>query len=580
MKNSSEKKKVFLFKYKDNYIVILILFLLIFHFGLNLCARTISFASDEFIPLAIAARLSGLNWLNARKMNYYYGYVTLLFFIPLFKIPFIYKNTFLLTQMLLGINSLFHVIAATLLYKSLNLMSGSDNKKQSFFITLISTCCLQVFNCGFGVQIESLFCLCYMVVFYRLVKMIHKYESVFDSIIIAIFTGIAIINNSRGVVLLISIVIILFSRLLYSKKNIKNLGLFALIIVFVMCVHKYLISPEYMKFFIKGAANTDTSSFANKMKLVLTDVEYFISFIKTVIGGIWAINVSTFGFFIISIIAICRQIVVVVKNRAYQYGIIPLFILLNIIGILVLGGIATVVSANRMFNMAEGDRADFIIYTRYFASIISITMAYGLYAWISDKVLQVRKHKIFFLYFIYLLGNVFQVFVGEKLNGFRYGVNNMVFPSLILQNFQDSYRYGFVISKRFLLLNIIMLFCSIMIIFLMKKKELLLQVLAVLSICICIAYAFIVVKGRSDYYTTMFDDEIIEYCTNCDGETIFVSQDAPTVQVRIPDKKVYYQLDGQDILIISPKEVEKVDQTLYQKIIATSSWLVFEKTYN
>lgn len=577
MKKSSEKEKVLFLKYIDKYMVILALFLLVFHFALNLYARTISFASDEFIPLAIAAKFSGLDWLNARKMNYYYGYVTLLFFVPLFKIPFICKNTFFLTQMLLGVNSLFHVIAAVLLYKALNLLFGSEyNRKQSFFITLISTCCLQVFNCGFGVQVESLFCLCYMVVFYRLVKMVQKSKSIFDPIIIAVFTVVAIINNSRGLVLLISVMIVFLARALYSKKSIKDLGLFVLIVIAIMCVHKFLINPEYMKFFVKGAANTDSSSYTDKMKLVLTDVEYFFSFCKTVIGWIWAINVSTFGFFSIAVIAICRQMIAAVKSKAYKHGIIPLFILLNIMGILALGGIMTVVSADKMFNFSEGDRADFIIYTRYFASITSITMAYGLYAWVSDKVLQSGKQKMFFLYLVYLFGNVFQVFVGEKINGFRYGVNNTVFPSLILQNFQDSYRYGFIISKRFLCLNIIILICSMMIIFCMKRKEMLLKVFVVLSMCICIAYASIVVNGRGNYYATMFDNEIIEYCKSSDKETIFVSSEAPTLQYLLPYKKVYYQLDNQDILIVSPEKEEKVDKTQYQEIIATVDWLVFE----
>ena len=83
---------------EKKYIIYMIIFLILFHGICNFNIKMISFSSDEYIPLSIAAKLSGLDWMNSRNFNYYYGYVTLLFFIPVFKIPFIYRNSFLLTQ--------------------------------------------------------------------------------------------------------------------------------------------------------------------------------------------------------------------------------------------------------------------------------------------------------------------------------------------------------------------------------------------------------------------------------------------------------------------------------------------------
>lgn len=563
---------------KDRYFVMLMLFLAAFHLLLNRYVRIISFSTDEFIPVAVAAHYSGLDWMNARKFNYYYGYLTLVFFIPFFKIPFVYRNPFLLTQCLAGINTFFYLAQAAFLYKSVNLLGDFRNRKQAFWITLAGMCCLQVFNIGFGAQVEGLFCLSYMIVFYCFIQFAKGRENSLTPVIMAVFTGTAMINNSRGIVLLIASVMVLCLQLCSDRRMKKPILLYVTGTALIMCVHQYVVKPSYMQFFMTGAANTDSGSLLGKLELVLTDPEYTKSFVRIVIGWIWALNVSTFGGFFISVIFICRKVSGALRLRKPEQMIIPAFIFLNIAGILALCGTMGVISAHDMFVLGEGSRADMVIYTRYFAAITSITIAYGLYGFLTDSVLTSRKEWRLLFGCSYLSCKLFQVLDAPGMDGFQYGVNNTVFPAMFLQYFQDSHRYGFVLAEKFLLLHVL-LFCILLLMKWMQgKKELFLKFSAFLSIGVCIVYSVLIIGPRSDYYMTVFDEKIIEYCKNSDKMNIYAGGSmAPVMQYLLPDKKLYFQMDDQEILIVPFGKEKSVDRMRYREIITTSDWTVFEK---
>lgn len=564
---------------QDNNRRALILFLLLFHLLLNLAVRTISFATDEFIPVAIAAHYAGLDWMGARKFNYYYGYMTLLFFIPFFKIPFIYRNPFLLSQFLAGVNTFFYVIMAARLYDSINLLDDSRNRKQAFWITLISVCCLQVFNIGFGAQVEGLFCLSYMMVFYCLAQMVKGVGNERTAVAMAFFTGIAIINNSRGLVLLIATGIVLAMLLLTDRKKIKEIVVYIAVVAVMMGIHRYVIKPSYMQFFMTGAANTDSGSFLSKLKLTLGEREYFGAFIRVVIGWLWAFNASTLGFFFLAAGAIGRRLFSFWRRKDIKGMIIPAFILLNIVGILLLCSVMCVISAHDLFVLSKSSRADLIIYTRYFAAVTSVTMAYGIYAFVTEEVLKTRKEWLISGIVLYLSCKIFQVYVAPGMDGFQYGVNNTVFISLFLRDFQDSHRYGFVHEERFLLLHLALLLFLVMMRRLAGRKDLFLKLFAVFSAGICVIYCFVVVEKRSDYYTTVLDEEMIQYCLESDKEAIYVSHSmAPVAQYLMPDKKLYFQQNEQELYIVGPEKEKDVDLTQYREIMRTSSWILYEKT--
>ncbi len=164
------------------------------------------------------------------------------------------------------------------------------------------------------------------------------------------------------------------------------------------------------------------------------------------------------------------------------------------------------------------------------------------------------------------------------MDGFQYGVNNTVFPAMFLQYFQDSHRYGFVLAEKFLLLHVL-LFCILLLMKWMQgKKELFLKFSAFLSIGVCIVYSVLIIGPRSDYYMTVFDEKIIEYCKNSDKMNIYAGGSmAPVMQYLLPDKKLYFQMDDQEILIVPFGKEKSVDRMRYREIMTTSDWTIFEK---
>lgn len=575
------RSNVLISRIKDKYFVILIVFLVCFHVICNLGVKIISFSSDEFIPLSIAANYAGLDWSHARPYDYYYGYVTLIFCIPIFKIPFIYKNTFLLTQCLLAINSTFHIIMSAILYKSIILFDKDELKRREIaLITIISTCMLQVFVIGMGIQIESLFCLSFVIVFYVLLKLLQGNYRKYEIILMAFFSCVAYVNNSRGIVLIISSVITLFLFSTIEKSERKVFLIYFISLIGLLIIHKYILKPSYMVFFVDGAANTDSSSLIKKMMAIVTKLDYFIAYLKLIIGWIWALIVSTYGLILVSFIMILTEWINTIRERREKEFLSLLFVLLNFCGTFVLASVFAIETSKKLLNMIDkGNRADLLIYVRYMVCVLTFSIAIGLVIYLKSNIFDKYTSKLCFLIFVDVLGKLFYIYVANPINGIRYGVNNSVFLAMIQQNFQDTYRYGNIISDRFWFAQIIMMISVILIFILKHKKKLFLSFFSSVIIFTCIIYTKQIPVNRSNYYNNVIDKELIEYCNNNDGQSIYISNSLAYVgQYLLPDKVVYYdEINTQDILIVSPKKEKEVDKKIYNLVISTEDWRLYEK---
>ncbi len=564
---------------RDRYLLFLVSFLLVFHILCNLCIRSISFAVDEFIPLGIAADLAGLDWNHARAYDYYYGYITLLFYIPLFKIPAIYQNSYLLTQGILGINSVFHVILSVLLYKTLCLLHPETEKRKiNCAITLFSVCILQVFNVSLGAQIESMFYLCFMVVFYLIVRISVGRAHLYEAVLIAVFSWAAYANNTRGLVLLIASALVLALVSVADKKKTAMLLLFLSVTIVLILLHKYVILPEYMTYFESEANNTSSASFISKMKSVFTDVEYLKTFFSAFLGWMWACVANTFGIFLIAGGATLFQLCHLIKRKDYISAAIPGFVLLIFTGSLCLSLINSVNTAYLLLQSGSGDRADVLFYVRYVSCALSVITAYGLEIWIDVKKDKKKFYAILFAGEV-LLGAWFFVFILKKMDGFQYAMNNTVFIAMFLKGFQINFRYGTVYAGNGMILVVftLFLFAAIILASILYGKKIVLYVLASLQIVFCAVFVNTIAYGRSEYYAEMIDSEIIDYCNSSVAETIYINNSTIVGQYQIPDKVVCCDYEDQDILILLTAQSFNVQMKEYELVIRTEDWLVYEK---
>lgn len=567
-------------KMEDNkYVLYMILFLVIFHIICNINIKTISFSSDEYIPLSIAAKFSGLDWMNSRSFNYYYGYITLLFFIPFFKIPFIYNNSFLLTQAVLSVNSIFHILSTVIIYYSAIMLFEKTDKKIIAVVSLISTCSLQVFNISMGIQIESLFVLAYAVCFYILLKLVKYNVRLFEIVLLSFFSYVAIANNSRGYVLLISLCICIALLCIKDKKNSNYLIGYILFSLLFLSIHKFIINPEYSKFFIDNAFNTSSQPIIDSFKLILSDRTYLKGFFKACLGWIWSCNISTFGLFFITLIMIFQEYKSFIKEKKIEKIIIPSFILLNIIGISVLCVTMCIGSIVSSLYEGVGSRADVVFYVRYFVAILTIADVYALYSLIEKKILCKKAIKIIYGGFVVLSSIAVIYFIGIPIIGERYGVNNSVFVSLFLKGFDESFRYGYIDISRFYVMCLFICIVAGSIVLFAKDKKIVLTILSVLTFATCLIYTDEIANNKSAYYDNIFDENVIDACNKEKKHKIYVSDFAPVLQYKVPDAKICYKFENQDFLIMTEEKSYLLDQAdcQYEYLVTYNQWNLFKK---
>lgn len=574
------KERMKKFYAEKKYIIYMIIFLVLFHGICNFNIRMISFSSDEYIPLSIAAKLSGLDWMNSRNFNYYYGYVTLLFFIPVFKIPFIYRNSFLLTQILLAINSLFHILATVFIYLSACLLfEGKKDKKVIAIISVISSCSLQIFNVSMGIQVEALFVLAYAICFYCIVKVSKDKAGYKEMIALGFFSYVAIANNSRGYVLLISIFMCLAMVCFQGKKYWKYMLCFIISAVVFVSIHKYLINPYYSTLFSSNAHNTTSQPIVENFKLVMTDFEHLKNFIRAFIGWMWSSQLSTLGLFFIVFIMALKEYIEFFKTRDWKKIVVPSFIVLNIIGISIL---CITMFMNGIMNGGLTTRADMLFYVRYFVGILIASNVYALYGLVEKKVFVKKWEKILYIVLTIISGILAVRFVAYGVLGTTYGVNNTVVLSLFTNWFDGSYRYGAVDFKSFCYMAIFIAVVAVIIVALQKEKKWLLSFLAVLTIVACLVYDVKIADKKSTYYDTVFAEEIIAECNKDTSLSIYASDFATTLQYFVPDGKVYYYFDNQDLIVLTDNKLYWLDQSEYEyePVVKADRWTVFRKTGN
>ncbi len=566
---------------ENKYMIYMVMFLIALHIMCNISIHMISFSSDEFIPVAIAAKWSGLDWMHSRKFNYYYGYIAPLLYSWIFKLPFVYRNSFLLTQALLLSNSILHITATCFIYKSLGLLfENSKSEKIIAVISVISTCSLQAFNTSLGVQVEGMIVLAYAVCFYVIVKLSKEKTTYSHMVLMAFFTYAAIASNSRGCVLLIAEIICLVLACLQGTEYKKKTLCFICVAITLICVHRYLIRPQYSVYFTKDAANTSSESITIGLRSMLTNATLLKSFIGVMIGWLWCGQLSTFGLFLIPFFMLAKQFICSYRTKDWVKMIIPLFIVLNIVGISVLC-IAMFRTTWNGTDLAEVDitRADMWFYMRYYAGISVVSNAYALYGLLEDKAMSEKWEKILYICVTIAIGIVTVWYVADELAGGKYGMNNTVVAALFTHWVEENYRYGYVDTLEFCQMAAFAAIIAGIIVAIKKQKKCLICFFLILTMSTIGIYVADIAHNKSDYYENIFEDDIIEICREKSDLSIYAADQATTLQYSVPKGVVYYKFNDQDILVMNKEKMYLVNESKYQyrTILKTEKWRVLEK---
>ncbi|MGN0437430.1 MAG: hypothetical protein ACI4F4_02825 [Lachnospiraceae bacterium] len=562
----------------DYNILWIIGILFVLHLICNLQIRNISFATDEYIPLIVAADNGGLDWLHCTDMNYYYGYLTLLFFIPIFKIPFIYNSPFLLTQSVLFVNSVFHIISAVFMYLILREIRNNIDSKICMIITLVVSTTVQFFSVGQGAQIEALYLLCGMIVFYCIVKIAAGENYWYYYTISAVFSICGYIQNSRGLVVIIACSLVMLLQLcIERKKCLKNTLVYFGSLLVAMCAHLFVFKKMYMQYFVTGAANTDEGSFVEKIKLMFSDSSAFVVVIKTFLSYVWSVDVSTYGLFILTLLVVIYHFFKVIKEKNKRSILIDSFVLLMFCGMFVLTSIFAI-SRNMLYFSYNSDaaRVDFLFYVRYLIIVYILVIPVGMLYFLQNKV-----RWTILLSMICSLGlyGFYDQYVGPYINNGRYGVNNSIYISLFFKGFTDDHRYGYVNISSIVFLELIALIVMVLIYSCKNIKAVrrVYFIILLVSIGFCIENVNTIANPRGDYYADLFGDAL-DYCKSSEGKTIFVNAHSEIAQYNMADKVIYGdEIDNQDLLLVRKNAVLDIEDTDYEKTYEDNRWAVYTR---
>ena len=569
---SINKKKAYMY-----YMLILV----IIHVICNKSIKTISFMPDDYIPIINAATItSNVDWSHCRQINFYYGYPLSLIYSPLFLVKKIYTDSYRLTQSLLSISSMFHVISSVLLLKIVDWLSYERLKPTTLMmIGFLSSLSLQFYSMSIWAGGESLFILCNLTVFFLYTKL--ENEFLLSYIALGFFTILTYTVNSRGIVIVLALCVVMLHREIIHKFDylINNISFWFTVII-LMVLHESLFKPIFLKYFYShesstGIANTNTAGFISKIESLLFNSQYLIYFIKCIIRTIWVLGVNTYGLSYILLIILIKY---VKKNKTSvrNYNRILFFelFILTIMGTTVLYAIV------RSKNEFSIDRADMLFYARYHSFLIPLIIVLSLTAIIDERfTFSIRDCALVSIcnlaFFIFFANDI------KRVIGMRYSIVHSTYIAMFLGNYFNNCRFGIVNYEPFYIVELISLVFIIAVV-IVKNKKYLISLGIIISCILALSYSQKIVRNMSNYYCDLLENDLITCIeeNSCNDIYISDSQIAWVMQYCYAEKVIWgTEINQQDMLIIKQDSLKnyQIDNSIYTLDIKSDKWNVFIK---
>lgn len=406
---------------KIKLILYLVSLAFLLFYGLRLATPAVS---DEIGTMSNTAFLTGYDWstYNRSAGNFYYKYFQALLYIPFF---LLIKNPFTRYRAIMALHaalmSLVPVIAYTVACDYLKV----DTKKAVWMGLAVGTIPAAILNAQCARADMLLIVLPWM----TLLALLRSFDAadkrnerrvIRCSILAAFFAVAAYMSHTRGIVVLIAALLLIYGLLLVRKVRIVNSPAF-LITSAVLLVLDKLISA-YLKKHVwpygAGHASFEAFDFA-ALKLIFTPAG-LKSMVKLVVGWAFSALTSTYGLVAVGVAAFVLVLLYSIRKKydiTLQELIVVCFGGLNFLGNTALGLLFFFKPLHSFFLGKSTLRGDRVIYGRYMASGFGVICLIALYTLLCRKEWLNRKGKAALLILDAGVLAVFMWKVAETLQG-------------------------------------------------------------------------------------------------------------------------------------------------------------------
>ena len=565
-------------------VILMFLAILFFKSLLNLDLTTITVPSDEFNTISVTAEMMGYNWGNARILNGYYGYTAMLTYFPLFLFKGLIKNTYFFYQALLFVNSLICAVSAVIIYKILAIVGREKfNKNIYCLLSSIAVFVPQLFGISQLTNNDSTFFLNHMLAIYMVLKCIKKEQNkkkIFYSIGCALFCVLCIAGNNRGAVIIITMnLVIIISKVLYKKWILSPIPYWgSLFLSFEL--HEKIAYPFFKSFYTGELYNTESGLILERIPRILTNWADMKACLTALIGWLYSFIVSTYGLGLLLIVLLLFFFFNTILRKTFQFelseSVLNLILIFWFLGTTVLCIISFLDSFQGILQFNTGieynpQRADKLFYFRYYIALVPLGISYCLLEIKKLRFLYNNKYIICSLGLFFFVILLFHGYVAVYVNQISYAPSSTNLVGMILGNWTLNYKYGTVLSVRFVFSTLLaaIILSSLYCIVVKNLYKHWLKFFLIIELITCIIWSGIYMGPRTYVWESYKEQEIINWIKERKIETVYVETEnlAFLYQVSLPESEVYYTFNNQDILICNSKSnIDENILTNYEKI--------------
>lgn len=341
---------------------------------------------------------------------------------------------------------------------------------------------------------------------------------------LAFISVYAYMAHSRGIVLLIAVVLTVAIYHIYCKKSLVNYYIYIPTNIVLLIIDKFV--SRYVKNGVYGQYGTNHASLENfdfeTFKQIFTP-EGFIIELKLCIGWLFNLFASSMGLLIIGVFAAVIIIFLTLKSKKFDNTkfILSVFTLLCVLGTFSMGALFFFPHAYELMTGLVVNRADRMIYGRYTIGAVSPICFLALYALTETKLINI-KAKIATLATFVITLLLFTFKVGPALNNIPH-TNARYFLSLTgflnIKNNNTNAAFPDLTSALFqagicsLIVMIVILFIAA---FHTKKNVYALCILVFICSFVNFNNVFFTVRNSRDDHVVKRTKEIINYVSDLD----------------------------------------------------------------
>jgi hypothetical protein len=386
-----ERRKMKMEKTDYRYMCVLYLATLLLA-GIPALMMNTSVIVDETGTLANAAFLTGRNWHTGLVSSggYYYKYgIAFLWYLPFLLI----SDSVMVYKVCGLVDAAFFALIPVLVYQISRCDLKIENRRGAFAISLASCWIGDVLffsldrRADVMLSVMNWVCLYVLLVLIREETQHHRKKRILYSILLSFVTVYAYALHTRGVVVMIAMVMILvLLRIFYKKIYVHPAAWISSMAIF-LAADKVLQKLFRSSIWGSGAKHGTGVSISSIIKILLS-ISGLKSFFKLIIGWLFNAFTSTAGMVCVGCVAGVLILVQVLRRReniSESEFAISLFAILSFVGSTMVGILFFLKPLHRIFTGGSGGRYDRIVYGRYF------TCALGLLVFLACYVLICRR---------------------------------------------------------------------------------------------------------------------------------------------------------------------------------------------